>query len=405
MIGNLPRMLWHLARHPRRVAGINPSTVRHSFPTAERAWRADFRPRYHTAIRAAEAKVETLPVAELPGLIDGLAGLAGEGFAWLAALGGAAYKMEFNLAAFYRRHLRPTLGGSHLTLVTGFGTPPPDGAQAIASLDWFVPGSAPSSPRADVHRTLVGARHAAEEVAFATLAPSPRRLAAFRRLLTDAQYLVPLREQQVGELTAAWPVMRRAVVRIGEALVERGLIEAADDVFFLTRKEALAASAQGHLESGVDITARRALRVEQARLLPPLLIGAVNPVLKRLWEGFPRMLGAEPSSTALVTGIPASGGRASGRVRVIRGPDDFDELLPGEILVAPMTAPAWTPLFSRAAAVVTDVGSAAAHASIIAREYGIPAIVGCGDATVRLSTGMRVTVDGGAGNVERDEVP
>ena len=65
-----------------------------------------------------------------------------------------------------------------------------------------------------------------------------------------------------------------------------------------------------------------------------------------------------------------------------------------------MTAPAWTPLFTRAAAVVTDVGSAAAHASIIAREYGIPAVVGCGDATARLRTGMRVTVDGSTGNVE-----
>jgi pyruvate,water dikinase len=87
-------------------------------------------------------------------------------------------------------------------------------------------------------------------------------------------------------------------------------------------------------------------------------------------------------------------------VRVIRGPDEFDELVAGEILVAPMTAPAWTPLFTRAAAVVTDVGSAAAHASIIAREYGIPAVVGCGDATARLRTGDRVTVDGNTGNVQ-----
>ena len=65
-----------------------------------------------------------------------------------------------------------------------------------------------------------------------------------------------------------------------------------------------------------------------------------------------------------------------------------------------LTAPAWTPLFARAAAVVTDVGSAAAHASIIAREYGIPAVVGFGDATARLHTGMTVIVDGDTGNVE-----
>ena len=90
----------------------------------------------------------------------------------------------------------------------------------------------------------------------------------------------------------------------------------------------------------------------------------------------------------------------TGPVRVVRGPDDFEALQPGEVLVAPLTAPAWTPLFARAAAVVTDVGSAAAHASIIAREYGIPAMVGCGDATARLRTGTRVTVDGSTGNVE-----
>ena len=134
--------------------------------------------------------------------------------------------------------------------------------------------------------------------------------------------------------------------------------------------------------------------------MPPLFVGQVNRMLMSMWDSFPRLVGAVRSDRALVSGAPASPGRATGPVRVIRGPDQFDELQPGEILVAPLTAPAWTPLFTRAAAVVTDVGSAASHASIIAREYGIPAVVGCGDATARLRTGMRVTVDGGTGNVE-----
>lgn len=402
ILRNLPRMLWHLARHPRRVAGINPSTVRHSFPIVEREWRAEFRPRYRAAVDAAEAAIEALPVAELPGLIDEMGGLAGEAFGWLGALAGAAYKMEMNLAAFYRRHLRPSLGGSHLPLLAGFGAPTDQhGAQGVASLDWFHPVSPlPPARNADAQRRLGEARNAAEAAAFATLATSSRRLAAFRRLLADAQHLVPLREEQVGELTAPWPVMRRAVVRIGEALVDLGLIGEVDDVFFLTRTEALAAIEHGRLEAGLDLAERRARRADQARLVPPLLIGSVNPVLRRMLDAFPRMLGAAPSPTALVSGSPASSGRATGTVRVIRGPHEFEELQPGEILVAPMTAPAWTPLFSRAAAVVTDVGSAAAHASIIAREYGIPAVVGCGDATARLRTGMRVTVDGSTGNVE-----
>ena len=401
IIRNLPRMLWHLIRHPRRMAGINAPTVRHAFPLLEREWRAEFRPRYFAAVHDAEARVEALPVGELPRLIDDLAEVAGEAFGWLAALAGAAYKMEMNLARFYRRHLQPSLDGSHLSLVAGFGTPPGRGAQAVASLDWWYPASAPPpAPPADVHRHLVEARHAAEDACFAALASSPGRLAAFRRLLADAQYLVPLRETQVGELTSPWPVMRRAVVRIGEALVDHGVIAEVDDVFFLRREEALVAIESDRLEAGVDVANRRTRRAEQARLAPPLLIGSVNPVLRRVWDAFPRMLGAAPSPTALVSGSPASTGRATGPVRVIRGPDEFDELQPGEILVAPMTAPAWTPLFSRAAAVVTAVGRAAAHASIIAREYGIPAVVGCGDATARLRTGMRVTVDGSTGNVE-----
>jgi rifampicin phosphotransferase len=401
ILRNLPRLLWHLARHPRRVAGLIPPTVRHSFPILERDWRADFRPRYRAAVEEAEARIDAVPVTELAALIDDLAALAGEAFAWLAALAGAAYKMEINLAGFYQRHLRGTLGGSHLPLLTGFEAPYREGAHAVVSLDWWYPTAAPGPPtRTAGHPRLVDARRQAEEAAFSALASSPRRLSAFRRVLADAQHLVPLREEQVAELTMPWPVMRHAVVRIGEALVARGLIGEADDVFFLTRDEALGALADGHLDATVDIADRRARREEQVRLVPPLLVGSVNPVLKRMWDAFPRMLGAEPSATALVSGSPASAGRVTGTVRVIRGPQEFDELQPGEILVAPLTAPAWTPLFTRAAAVVTDVGSAAAHASIIAREFGIPAVVGCGDATARLRTGMRVTVDGGTGNVE-----
>jgi pyruvate,water dikinase len=152
--------------------------------------------------------------------------------------------------------------------------------------------------------------------------------------------------------------------------------------------------------SPADIAVRRSIREQQGRLVPPLVIGRLNPLLRRLFDSFAGMLGAVPSATAIVSGIPASPGRATGIVRVIRGPDQFDEFEAGEILVAALTAPAWTPLFNHAAAVVTDVGSPAAHASIIAREYGIPAVVGCGDATARLQTGTRVTVDGTTGNVE-----
>lgn len=400
---NLPNMLWHLVRSPRTLAGINPSTVRHAFPIVERRWRTEVRPRYRAAVEDAEERVEHLPVSDLPALIDALADVAGDSFMWLTALAGAAYKMELNLAQFYRRHLAPSLGGSHLPLLTGFQAPAGPARHAVASLDWWhAPGLRvePATPPAADHAQLVESRHAAEQAAFAALASSPRRLRAFRRVLADAQHLVPVREEQVGELTLAWPVMRRAVLRIGEALVSGGVIAEPDDVFFLDRREALSELDGASTATTVDVAARRATHQDQARLVPPLVVGRVHPVLKRLWDGMARTVGAAPSDTALASGVPASPGRASGPVRVIRGPDQFDEFQPGEILVAPLTAPAWTPLFTRAAGVVTDVGSAAAHASIVAREYGIPAVVGCGDATTRLRTGMRVIVDGTAGNVE-----
>jgi len=400
---SLPNMLWHLIRTPRVIAGINPSTVRHSFPVVEREWRSDLQPRYRAAVAVAEARVEALPVADMPGLIDELADVAGESFTLVTALAGAGYKMEINLARFYRRHLAPSLGGSHLPLLTGFEAPIDPARHAVTSLDWSHapgPGARTATRPAADHAALVETRHAAEEAAFAALASSPRRLRAFRKLLADAQHLVPVREEQVAELTLAWPVMRRAVLRIGEALVARGVIAESDDIFFLTRDEARSALESAGPGLRVDVAARRSAREQQARLVPPPFVGRLHPLMKRLMDGMSGILGADPSDRAIVSGTPASPGRATGPVRVIRGPDQFDELQKGEILVVPMTAPAWTPLFTRAAAVVTDIGSAAAHASIIAREYGIPAVVGCGDATARLKTGMRVTVDGGTGNVE-----
>jgi rifampicin phosphotransferase len=273
----------------------------------------------------------------------------------------------------------------------------------VVSLDWWhapSPLAETAASAAKQHAAVVETRRAAEEAAFQALASSPRRLRAFRKLLADAQHLAELREEQVPSLTIAWPVMRRAVLRIGEALVARGVTADPDDVFFLTRDEVLSALNGTSLAATVDVVERRARREEQGALMAPLMVGRMTRMMTWLWDKMPRLVGAVRSETALVSGTPASPGRATGVVRVVRGPRDFDQLQSGEILVAPLTAPAWTPLFTRAAGIVTDVGSLASHASIIAREYGIPAVVGCGDATARLATGMRVTVDGSTGNVE-----
>ncbi|MGQ0606872.1 MAG: PEP/pyruvate-binding domain-containing protein [Chloroflexota bacterium] len=400
---NLPRLLWHLIRTPRHVAGLFPATVHHSVPILEREWREGLQPRYSAAVAAAERQVETIPVTELPALIDELADLAGEYFTSIAALAGGAFKIEIRLAGFYRRHLSTSLGGSHLPLLAGFAPPSDVGPHAVVSLDWWhapSPLAETAATAAEQHAAVVVTRRAAEEAAIRALAPAPRRQRAFRKLLADAQRLASLREEQVPGLTIGWPVMRRAVLRIGEALVADGVITDPDDVFFLTRDEALAALNGTGVAASVTVAERRARRDEQREIMAPLMVGRMTGMMKRLWEMMPRLVGAVPSDRALVSGTPAAPGRATGFVRVLRGPRDFDQLQPGEILVAPLTAPAWTPLFTRAAAVVTDVGSLASHASIVAREYGIPAIVGCGDATARLRTGTRITVDGSTGNVD-----
>jgi rifampicin phosphotransferase len=110
---------------------------------------------------------------------------------------------------------------------------------------------------------------------------------------------------------------------------------------------------------------------------------------------FPR----RETGDALITGTPASSGSATGPVRVIREPAEFGQLASGDVLVCPYTNPAWTTLFQRASAVVVDSGGPASHAAIVAREYGIPAVMGTGAGTTTLTDGQLVTVDGSTGRV------
>ena len=98
-------------------------------------------------------------------------------------------------------------------------------------------------------------------------------------------------------------------------------------------------------------------------------------------------------------GFAVSPGAVTGIACVITSPDDFTSMQPDSILVCPTTTPAWTPLFGQAIALVTDIGAVLAHGSIVAREYGIPAVLGTGNATARIVSGQRITVDGTNGTV------
>ena len=102
----------------------------------------------------------------------------------------------------------------------------------------------------------------------------------------------------------------------------------------------------------------------------------------------------------LMKGFAVSSGKITAKASVIEGPSEFDKMEPGSILVSPLTTPAWTQLFAHAVGLVTDVGSILAHGSIVAREYGIPAVLGVGNGTKRIKHGQTITIDGDKGTVE-----
>jgi phosphohistidine swiveling domain-containing protein len=179
-----------------------------------------------------------------------------------------------------------------------------------------------------------------------------------------------------------------------------------DDIFLLTIGEVLDLLA-GDDSATRFIPARRETYA-QYRALPPypmMIRGQFDPFQ---WAADPERrndvydahapLALAESDT--LTGFAGAAGQAEGTVRVLDGPEQGDQLQSGEILVAVTTNVGWTPLFPRAAAIVTDVGAPLSHAAIVARELGIPAVVGSGSATTRLRTGDRVRVDGGQGIVE-----
>jgi phosphohistidine swiveling domain-containing protein len=200
-------------------------------------------------------------------------------------------------------------------------------------------------------------------------------------------------------------VARTWVLRAGE------LSGIGDGAFFLTLEELLDLLA-GRDAPTATIPARRQT-YERYKALPPyplVIRGRFDPFR---WAADPNRRGDVFDSHGLlpklalqsprenvILGMPGSAGQVEGMVRRLDSADEGDTLERGEILVTSQTNVGWTLFFPRAAAIVTDIGAPLSHAAIVARELGIPAVVNCGDATMRLRTGDRVRVDGGLGEVE-----
>jgi pyruvate,water dikinase len=236
-------------------------------------------------------------------------------------------------------------------------------------------------------------REAAETAVGARLRFRPLRRLVFRLALRVAQAAGPAGENTKFHIVRLLTLWRQAALEMGRRLMAEDRLERAEDVFFLRLEEL--ARPKGDFRDRV--AARSADLRRWQREDPPRLIDAEG---RAVLEGM-REAQAPALETDTLSGIGSSAGRARGRVRVVRDPSGGVELEPGEVLVAPYTDPAWTPLFLTACAVVVETGSLLSHASIVARELGVPCVVGVAGATRLLRDGVEVEVDASRGVVRR----
>ena len=248
---------------------------------------------------------------------------------------------------------------------------------------------------------LLAKRRAEFEAAWQRLQERyPKEAPKLRRQIDQVGPAARMREAVRDEVTRFLWVERAWALRAGE------LTGLGDDIFLLTIDEILDLLA-GDDTATQYIPARRETYARYRELPPyPMIVRgrfdadqwAADP--DRRNDIYDATAPVPTSTSDTLSGFAGAAGRVEGRVRVLDGPEQGDQFQPGEILVAVTTNVGWTPIFPRAAAVVTDVGAPLSHAAIVARELGIPAVVGCGSATTRLRTGDRVRVDGGQGTVE-----
>lgn len=209
--------------------------------------------------------------------------------------------------------------------------------------------------------------------------------------LSRTRALAGLREMPKFCLVLILAYMREVLQSVGKELTEAGFLESSEDIFFLTLQEAHVALTGKNMS---DIVRERRTEYDhelQRRHVPRVLLSDGT-------EPTPASVDSDDELHAMLRGTPASPGSVTGRARVILEPTGA-YLEPGEILVAPSTDPGWTPLFLTAGGLVMEMGGSISHGAVVAREYGIPAVVGVAGATERITNGQQITVDGAAGKV------
>lgn len=222
---------------------------------------------------------------------------------------------------------------------------------------------------------------------------APAGAARFERVRSLAHTAVRNRERAKSLLVALTAIFKQAYRALGAQLVAEGRLPDADAVYFLLHEEieTLADAAPGHPLRAEALGRRDALAYQETLRFPEVAVGQPQPEPPNL----------EGADDKIVVGKPVSRGRVEGRVRVVRRLEEAESLEPGEILVAPITDVGWTPYFAIIGGLVTDVGSAVSHGAVVAREYGLPAVLNTRNATGILRTGERVVLDGDRGTIER----
>ncbi|WP_378731549.1 PEP/pyruvate-binding domain-containing protein [Nocardia brasiliensis] len=309
---------------------------------------------------------------------------------------------EAELAEFRTRFTQHLTAYGNTVYDLDFAKPLPaeDPAPMLQTLAFFRTDNAPD-PYAR-QRTAKTAREQATRVLAARRLGVRRGLAL--RLLRWAQTMAPLREDALADVGLGWPAARTLLHELGRRLIATEAITTIDEVFLLRLdefEEAVRALDSGRepADSRAVVAEREATWRAQQKVAPPPVL-PVSGGAKLLGLDFGKLMPSHAQQdSAVVKGVPGSPGRITAPARIIHGPSEFDRMRPGDVLVAKITTPAWTPLFALAAAVVTDVGGSLSHSSIVAREYHIPAVLGTGVATERLRDGVPVTVDGDAGTV------
>jgi rifampicin phosphotransferase len=246
------------------------------------------------------------------------------------------------------------------------------------------------APDVQFHRAAQEAEEMVAELTRRAATKGRLRGALVGFLLKRTRALAGLREIPKFFAILVFARARALLWGIGEELARSGRLESAEDIFFVTLPEARAALAGTDLH---PVVRERRVGYEHElnrRHVPRILLSdGTEPIVEEALD---------TAADGALRGTPASPGTATAKARVILDPTGA-RLEPGEILVAPSTDPGWTPLFLTAGGLVMEMGGAMSHGAVVAREYGIPAVVGVPDATERITTGQRITVDGSAGTI------